>query len=69
MNIKIVWVFLLSLTLMACTSKELYNHTQQQVKTHCNHKVGVEQEQCLEKMNTKPYKEYKAEREDIMEDK
>ena len=67
MNFKIIGVFL-SLTLMAGTSQELYDHTELQVKTHCNNKVGVEREQCLKTMNTKPYKEYEAERKDIIKE-
>jgi len=55
--------------LSACTSKELYNSTKQQVKIHCDTKVGVEKEQCLDKMNTKSYEEYEAERQEIIRDK
>ena len=61
----IVAVFLLS----ACTTKELYEHTQLQVKTHCNQKVGVEKEQCLENINEKTYDEYEKERQEIMKNK
>ena len=61
MTFKIIGAFL-SLMLVACTSQELYNQTQLQVKTQCNNKVGVEREQCLDKMNTQPYEEYEAER-------
>ena len=59
----------LFLALSACTSQELYNQTKLQVKTHCNTKVGIESQQCLEKANTKLYKEYEAERLDIIEGK
>lgn len=69
MKFNTVWILLISLTLMACTSKELYNQTKLQVKTHCDTKVGIEREQCLEKMNTKSYKDYEAERQDIMKNK
>jgi hypothetical protein len=55
--------------LSACTSKELYNHTKAQVKAHCNLKVGVEKEQCLEQINTKSYEEYEAERQEVIKGK
>jgi hypothetical protein len=63
---KIIGVSLL-IMLSACTSKQLYNETKLQVKMHCDTKVGVEKEQCLEQANTKPYKEYEEERRKIIE--
>jgi hypothetical protein len=68
MNTKILWLFL-PLALTACSSKQLYNHTKTQVEINCNHKIGVEREQCLETINTKPYKEYEAERQEIIKGK
>jgi len=65
---KFIWVSLL-IMLSACTSQQLYNHTKLQVKTHCDTKVGVEKEQCVEQANTKPYKEYEKERRKIIEGK
>jgi hypothetical protein len=65
---KILWVSLVGL-LSACTSQQLYNQTKLQVKTHCNTKVGIEKEQCLEKANTKSYKEYEEERQEIIKAK
>ncbi|WP_426359133.1 hypothetical protein ACPUVO_02490 [Pseudocolwellia sp. HL-MZ19] len=55
--------------LSACTSQQLYNHTKLQIKTHCDTKVGVEKEQCVEQANTKSYKEYEKERSQIIGDK
>ena len=63
-----LWISLM-VALSACTSKELYNQTKLQVKTHCNTKVGVEREQCLDKANTKSYKEYEAQRQEIIKAK
>jgi len=65
---RIIWISLI-VVLSACTSQELYDQTKLQVKTHCNTKVGVEREQCLEKMNTKFYEEYEAERQEIIKEK
>ncbi|WP_139345306.1 hypothetical protein [Pseudocolwellia agarivorans] len=65
---KILWISL-PIVLSACSSQQLYQHTQNQVEINCNHKVGVEREQCLDKINTKPYKEYEAERQEIINGK
>lgn len=68
MKLTISLIFL-SILLSACSSKELYDHTQRQVEINCNNKVGAEKEQCLENINRKPYKEYEAEREAIINNK
>jgi len=56
----------LLVALSACTSQELYNHTQMQVKINCHNKVGIEREQCLEQINTKSYDDYEAERQKVI---
>lgn len=61
----LLWL-LLPITLAACTSQELYDQTQRQVKLNCNQKVGVEKEQCLKKLNEKSYEEYEKERKEVI---
>lgn len=67
--ISVVMPVGLLVVLSACTSQQLYDQTKLQVKTHCNTKVGVEREQCLETANTKSYEEYEAERQEIIKEK
>jgi hypothetical protein len=68
MKNNILWGVLM-IALSACTSQQLYNHTQLQVNNHCNQKVGVEKEQCLDKVNDKTYEEYEKERQEVMKKK
>lgn len=57
---------IISLLLLGCTNKELYQVTQDQARINCNNKVGVEREDCLKALNEKSYDDYEQERQAII---
>ena len=63
---KTLVILAIFLLINGCSSKELYNATQMQSQHHCDQKVGVERDECLQQLNKKSYEEYEKERQEII---